>query len=281
MSFTNRAKTPRYSKYKFLTESHDFINNFNKINSSSFKDEIKKKKLNHKFKNYYSINQSINQNSTFFKSLAPFNYYRQSKEKDNLLVCYNGGPQKEYTPLITRENLSQFLKNRSNSIKYKRPCGCYSKFNISKYNKIYYSPNDIEKEDYNKGEFPLIMNNDNIRFSNGFISPKLRKNNILKAKHELNINNHDNDNFRINTISNNFNLEQKNENQKNAENKDICQLEIEEKKERKEKVINEINIEKKFNYFNLKPKKRFHKIQIFNNCKPFLVDDFKDYGYYE
>ena len=37
---------------------------------------------------------------------------------------------------------------------------------------------------------------------------------------------------------------------------------------------------RKKNYLNLKPRRRFHKTQIFNNYKPFLVDDFKDYGEY-
>lgn len=40
-----------------------------------------------------------------------------------------------------------------------------------------------------------------------------------------------------------------------------------------------MTLEKK-NYLNLKPRRRFHKTQIFNNYKPFLVDDFKDYGEY-
>ena len=50
-----------------------------------------------------------------------------------------------------------------------------------------------------------------------------------------------------------------------------------------EKINPEKNVNDDFrkkNYLNLKPRRRFHKTQIFNNYKPFLVDDFKDYGEY-
>ena len=35
--------------------------------------------------------------------------------------------------------------------------------------------------------------------------------------------------------------------------------------------------------YTIKPKigRRFHKVQIFNNYKPFLVDDFREYAKYE
>ena len=34
---------------------------------------------------------------------------------------------------------------------------------------------------------------------------------------------------------------------------------------------------KKFKIFNIRPRRRFHKVQIFNDCKPFLVDYFKEF----
>ena len=101
----------------------------------------------------------------------------------------------------------------------------------------------------------------------------------------------DDDKYRINTESNNYTKNNANEVQeqveKKEENNDVEYAEkqenINEKKEEEQSndLNNENNHKKKYNIFNIRPRRRFHKVQIFNNCKPFLVDDFKDYGYYE
>ena len=55
-------------------------------------------------------------------------------------------------------------------------------------------------------------------------------------------------------------------------------VETENKEENKEEKKEEEKIEK--NYFRIieKPKFNFRKIQIHNNCKPFLVDDYRYYA---
>ena len=47
------------------------------------------------------------------------------------------------------------------------------------------------------------------------------------------------------------------------------------------KIIN--NKSKYYNYYGATPKykRTFHKTQIFNHYKPFMVDDFKEYADYE
>ena len=55
----------------------------------------------------------------------------------------------------------------------------------------------------------------------------------------------------------------------NCKNEEIC-----EKSEKYEKKDDDDN----FNFFKKKPKRRFHKIQIHNICKPFLVDDYRYYA---
>ena len=289
MSFTQRPKTPKNSKVKFLTEYHNHYNSFNNTNLSSFIDKNKKKSYN---LNYNNCRPNSYKSNTFLKSSAPFKYYNNIKDKNSLVVYYNGGPRKQFRPLITRENLSQFLKNRSTSLRFKRPCGCYSNFYVSKYRQEYEYPYYDRKENYNtfykESKLPNISDNDNMRYSNGFISPQMPSRTNGKITYKLK-GNLDEDKFRVNTESNNFTNNNAKENQEQIEKKEeVNEAKFEEQKEQKEQIEekpNDINIEKnhktKYNIFNIRPRRRFHKVQIFNNCKPFLVDEFKDYGYYE
>lgn len=298
MSFTYRTKTPKNKNMKFTSEYQDCYNTFNKTNYSTFKNKTNKLP---KYNNYYRPNQY----NSFFKSSAPFNYYNNMNEKDSLLVRYNGGPQKEYRPFITRENLAKFLRTRSSSIRYKRPCGCYSKYNLAKYSQVWEHPDYEQREQYNtfykkkdNEQLPYIMDNDNMRYSNGFMSPQVTNRNgkisyKLKGNFDNN-NNNNNDNYGLNTESNNYGVnknmndnvnEQENVNVNANENQIENKVVINEEKKEENVENNEKNetnsYTKNYNCFNLRPRRRFHKVQIFNNCKPFLVDDFKEYGYYE
>jgi hypothetical protein len=293
MSFTQRAKTPKNTKIKFLATSQNHYNSFNNANLSSIREKIKKKSYNLNYNNFRPNSSKYN---TFLKSSAPFKYCNNINNKDSLVVYYNGGPRKQFCPLITRENLSQYLKNRSTSFRFKRPCGCYSNVYSSKYIQEYQYPNYERKEHYNtfckENNLPNICDNENIRHSKGFMSPQIltRKNGKITYKLKGNL---DDDKYRINTESNNYTKNKNIEVQEQVEKKEkeeINDLEYEEKQgdinEKKEEeesndLNNEKNQKKKYNIFNIRPRRRFHKVQIFNNCKPFLVDDFKDYGYYE
>ena len=293
MSFTQRAKTPKNTKIKFLATSQNHYNSFNNANLSSIREKIKKKSYNLNYNNFRPNSSKYN---TFLKSSAPFKYCNNINNKDSLVVYYNGGPRKQFCPLITRENLSQYLKNRSTSFRFKRPCGCYSNVYSSKYIQEYQYPNYERKEHYNtfckENNLPNICDNENIRHSKGFMSPQIltRKNGKITYKLKGNL---DDDKYRINTESNNYTKNKNIEVQEQVEKKEkeeINDLEYEEKQgdinEKKEEeesndLNNENNQKKKYKIFNIRPRRRFHKVQIFNNCKPFLVDDFKDYGYYE
>ena len=287
MSFTQRDNTPNYSKISNLTEAQDYYNTFNKVNYSSLRDKIKLKNKIYN-SNYNAYIPNTYNNTTFFRSKAPFNYYNNVNDRNDLMICYNGGPKKQYNTLTTRDNISQYLKNRSKTLKYKRPCGCYSKYYSTKYRHEYDYPNFERSRQYNTlykqnnlNYLPNISGNDNLRYSYDFMTPRTenKKNITYKLK-----GNSDNGNNRLNTDINNYephqNLETENQEQ-NVKKEEIVEENHEEIKpaliNEKEKNRNK----KKLNYFNLRPRRRFHKIQIFNNYKPFLVDDFKEYGYYE
>ena len=299
MSFNKRLKTPKNANGEYLTQSGDFLNTFNKTNYSSFRDKMKMMN-NYKSNNYYRPNPF----NSFFKSSAPFNYYNNMNERNRLLVRYNGGPQREYN-YITRDNISKFLRKRNNSNRYKRPCGCYSKYNISKYSQVFDHPeyeNEYQNGFYNQGnKLPLIGDNDNnMRYSNsnGFMTPEMKNKRFGKLTYKLK-DNFDNENYQqnneLNNLAKNQNAnenihENENENVNNI-NENINQIENNEVINDVKKEDNNENIDKKVSNgntifilrdnCNIKPRRRFHKVQIFNNYKPFLVDDFKEYGYFE
>lgn len=266
MSFPKRPLTPKNIPPQFLSEYHKCYNTFNKSKNLSFRDKIQQSFVHPKYVNFN--NNRPHSYRTFLKSAAPFNYYND--RRDNLLVCYNGGPKKEFYP-VSRSN---FSKNRtSTSLKFRRPCGCYSKYNLSKYSQVfdpYYNYNNF----YQGQELPSIDNNINSRYSdenymNKFDKPKIR-NKGGKISYKLKENVED------------FQREEKEEERMCTEPSNKENIES------KNRVVDEkINTGKsmnddfrKKNYLNLKPRRRFHKTQIFNNYKPFLVDDFKDYGEY-
>ena len=302
MSFNKRLKTPKNANGEYLTQSGDFLNTFNKTNYSSFRDKMKMMN-NYKSNNYYRSNPF----NTFFNSSAPFNYSNNMNERDRLLVCYNGGPQREYNSFITRDNISKFLRKRNNSNRYKRPCGCYSKYNISKYSQVFDHPeyeNEYQYGYYNQGnKLPLIGgdNDNNMRYSyaNGFMTPEIKNKRSGKLTYKLK-DNFDNENYQVNTESNNLaknqnangnvneneneNVNNVNDNVNPIENNEVINdVKMEENNENTEKKVSNGNtiFILRNNGSNIKPRRRFHKVQIFNNYKPFLVDDFKEYGYFE
>ena len=267
MSFANRPLTPRSIPPQFLTEYHKCYNTFNKSQNISFRDKIQKSFVHPKYVNFN--NNRPHSYRTFLKSAAPFNYYND--RRDNLLVCYNGGPKKEFQST----SRAKYEKNRrATSLKYKRPCGCYSNYNLSKYSQCF-DPCFNYNTFYQENELPIIDRNNNARYSdenymNKFDKPKIR-NKGGKISYKLRENVED------------FEKEEKEEEKmytepNNKENIETKNKDLNEKIN-KEKRMNDGFRKKKY-YLNVKPRRRFHKTQIFNNYKPFLVDDFKDYGEY-
>ena len=260
MSSPNMANTPRNINDKYLTENPNCYNTLNKTNYTYFRDRMNVNNLNHRYNNN--------------KSSTPFNHYNNMNNKNNLFVSYNGGPQKQFCPLITNANLSQFFKTRSRSLKFRKPCGCFSNFNISKYTPCRdYQTIDRKEElnnNYQMNKLPIIENG-NMRYSNGFKSPQIKNN----GKTIYRLKNNENDNYGLNNDVN----KDINKNEEIDNNNNVNQMNNEVKEEKRDQEF--YGNRYQFNYFNTKPRRRFHKVQIFNNYKPFLVDDFNEYADYE
>jgi len=258
MAYMKRSNISKDLPAPFSTEYHETYNTFNKAKFPNLRDKMNNSS---KFRNY-TQNTAY---KTFLKSSSPFNYY--NNERNNLQVNFNGGPKREFAPILSKTN----LMNRSSSLRYKRPCGCPSKYNISKYSECYepeYENNlyrNYGTYQYNQRDLPYINTRDNLRYSNdfnrneygssGFYTDRYNntpqvKNVSGKIKYKLN-------DYRMNTDNNNEKLENKNNNK------------------------NEEDYNNKKNFFKVATRRTFRKTQIFNNYKPFLVDDFRDYGDYE
>ena len=190
---------------------------------------------------------------SFGKCSEPFIYNKNSENKNTYLINNNAFPQNKLLP-YTRENYIKDLNNKEQLI-YKniKPCGCRYKSSINKINKnLTYIGNYENSINTNKNYyFPgknYIKNLNGLKTAKAFRFSKDGK--IIYTLKKFNENN--------NEFIKNLRYENKVKNE-NKLSKDICRF---------------------YNScFCFRPKvnKKFHKTQIFNLYKPFLVDDFQEF----
>ena len=250
--------------------------------------------------------QKFNQFHTFLRTSAPFNYY---PVKNGYVVYYNGGLVKEFRPLVTRQDLAKYLRTNGSLVKKTKRCFSGIK-NHNFASKAYrndclcnFLRKSENKENIFQNECPFIGNKSvNRRFftPNSCFTPKTKKKITYKLKKNNNktFDGYDKNNFQNEYIKNNFNSEVNN----NINNNNFIRDEMINKYDQNEKlncntglvnnndndgmttnkrdqILNNFNTSS----YTIRPKtaRRFHKVQIFNNYKPFLVDDFKEYADYE
>ena len=166
-------------------------------------------------------------------------------EKEKFISCYKQLDKKKLYPLITREDLSKFLKLNTTLFKHKKPCQPCNIINEGNYGRNYYSV--IKKS------FPFTTN---IHSRN---TPKTLRNKLIEKMpldHHTEIRPQT-----ANKVKNIFNImtpKNKMEEMKNERCNDF-------------QILSRNN---SHSYFFRNTKTGFHKTQIFNNLKPFLVDDY-------
>ncbi len=211
-------------------------------------------------------------------------------DKEKYISCYKFIDKKKLYPLITRQDLSKYFNLDGILLKHNKPCFSCKKINQGNYGKNYYA--------LVKKSFPFIKGN----FS-GNITKFLPKN--ITPTSSRNLTNNLRNRF-IENIHYNYNTEDTNANAytfRNAYNKEQKEQKEEQKQEeQKEEGENENKDKDNFvpfskkddnpkvkllirnnssSFFNRPIFRRFHKTQIFNRCKPFLVDEFKEYADYK
>ena len=186
----------------------------------------------------------------FVRASANYNYYNNPTEKDSFFSCFVNYPKKEIQPLITRQDLKKYFKVGGKILKHYKPCSACNRIRDGNYGRNYYTM-------YHKS-FPFINGNftgTNFRIKTG--KPSVKSRNDMRSS--LNIND-----FGY-TNSEKPNIKSVNRNEFNEKVNNSC---------KKSKTNNSTDI---FRNYTLSEKRQFHKTQIFNRYKPFLVDDFNDY----
>ena len=271
--------------FRSRTENNQYLNPLSKSNAIYFRDTIKQfcphqRYVDHRPYPYRS----------FVRPPIDFNYYNNPTEKDSFIPCYKNYPKRELNPLVSRQDLAKYLRSNGNLYMHKKPCNSCSRINDGNYGRNYYTC-------YQK-TFPFINGNfrgENFMYtsSNGFKKPFSQTRNYGNTRYNSGNYNRNNDNFDNNNYGT-YNENDKNdlnnqgfiENDKN--NNEVDNLSKDNNKPNNTiETSHPVTIDNKFNQYNIsssyrpKIRRRFHKTQIFNNYKPFMVDDFKEYADYE
>ena len=262
--FGNKGKNK--TTLGFQTDNNIYINPYKKENSIYFRDTIKQFCPHQRY-----VDHRPDPYRPFVKPPTDYNLFNNPTEKDSFVPCFKNYSKRELNPLVTRQDLSKFLKSNNGLIKHQRPCNSCSRINRGNYGRNYYTM-------YQKS-FPFINGNftgNNFRVIHGYNTPyQLRNNRSRELRYKI----RDYDNYQTNNEYNNqFNYENNNNNEQNENEKEIKESCQNIKKE------NELNKQSKYyNYYGATPKykRTFHKTQIFNHYKPFMVDDFKEFADYE
>ena len=252
------------SSLQFKTYNNEYIDPYNKKSDIYFRDTIKQFCPHQRFVDHrpYPIRN-------FVVPPIDFNYYNNPIEKDAYVPCFKNYQKRELQPLVTRQDLAKYLKNNGKLINHQRPCNSCSRINDGNYGRNYYT--------FNHKSFPFINGNftgTNFRITNGF-NTSYGGNRSRRIRYKI----RDYDNYQTNNEYNNeYNNGNNNEynNENNNEKEGF-------------KKDNNLNSGKTGNIFNEteylretpKIKRRFHKTQIFNRYKPYMVDDFKEFADYE
>ena len=231
-------------------------------------------------------------------SISNTNLFNYPIQKEKYISCYKYIDKSKLHPLITRNDLIKYLKSDSILLRHKTPCNSCSKINEGNYGRNYYS---IIKKSFPfiKGNFTGKLN----KFYTRYKTPTNSRNQANKLKYKFleNINKEFNNTYNTEekNISNNQMFKRINSDNTININKNNNKNDVNIKEERKNEKEEEFDINKfikknenkeskiisrnaSSNYF-YRPiiRKRFHKTQIFDHCKPFLVDEFKEYGGYK
>ena len=239
---------------------NNVLDPYNKKNAIYFRDTIKQFCPYQRFVDHrpYPIR-------SFVTPPIDFNYYNSPTEKDAYISCYKNFPKGDLLPLVTRQDFAKYIKNNGKLIKHQNPCNSCSKINEGNYGRNYYT---IDHK-----SFPFINGNftgTNFKSFNGFntsyggnrrrIRYKIRDYDNYQTNNEYNneINNNRNNNEYYGNQTNDGNEGFKMDNNANSGT-----------------IVNETDS-------NIpKIKRRFHKTQIFNRYKPYMIDNFKEYADYE
>lgn len=210
-------------------------------------------------------------------------FFNYPTEKEKYISCYKYINKQKLFPLVTRSDLAKYLKLEGTLLRHQTPCYSCNKINGGNYGRNYYS--------LTKKSFPFIKGNfcgNLTKFNPRQNTPSSSRNqtNKIKDKFFQGINDRYNNNFNTegknldkNSVKKMYDTNKKEE-RKNENNDDINFNEyIQENESKRYKFLSRNASDNHF--YRPVIKTTFHKAQIFDHCKPYLVDEFKEYGGYK
>ena len=227
---------------------------------------------------------------SFLKSNSNFNYFNSPVKSENFIPCYKAMNKRKCLPLITRQDLAKYLKFNGTLLKHIRPCTSCIKINKGNYGRNYSTVNQ-KRFPFIDGNFvgsgpgiipryktPLNSRNKNNHFRYRLSSSKEAYNNEVFT----NINNNMRNNNELDNIYNNYMINDKKEERKNEEMDKFEEIDdnVGNNETKGLKIISK-NFSNNTTFYQPLKRTKFHKTQIFNHYKPYLVDEFKEYAEYK
>lgn len=227
---------------------------------------------------------------SFLKSTSNFNYFNCPIKSENFIPCYKAMNKRKCLPLITRQDLAKYLKFNGTLLKHIRPCTSCIKINKGNYGRNYSTVNQ-KRFPFIDGNFvgsgpgiipryktPLNSRNKNNHFRYRLSSSKEAYNNEVFT----NINNNMRNNNELDNIYNNYMINDKKEERKNEEMDKFEEIDdnVGNNETKGLKIISK-NFSNNTTFYQPLKRTKFHKTQIFNHYKPYLVDEFKEYAEYK
>ena len=257
----------------------------NRTEDNIAKNLISKKKISiysrDKMNKYQPLTKNTEYNKPFpFRSFVDFssntNNMNLPTEEEKNSSNYPKPEQSRYFPLITRQDLLKYLKKKGELLKFKKHCVSCEKLREEN-EKNYLSTLD-------QSNLPAITGRslaNKYKIIHRYKTPLNPQNKVSNLKYKFINFNTNRSNSQMNLLTNSCNIHPLEERKNDSTTIEECDKsnDIPNLGNDSLNVVSR-NYTKRFFY---KPKIRinFRKTQIFNNFKPYLVDEFHDYGAYE
>ena len=256
-----------------------YIKKDRKIFSSDIRSEFRKNfDVRQKYKNLFKKNipsvsfrklleKGPNLYRSFITSSAPYNYFKLPGEQNSYLVCYNGGP-KIYT-YAEKNKLNEELDKKDIIYGEQKDCGCFSKIYVPKLRRCLSNLENYRTNfNYFKAARPNTVKNEYF-VNEGINNNKVR--NVFTPK-PIKIKNRQ---FQNNSCFNKCIIcENDNYNNYSTNYSKKFRINFENNKDDSEqnKIIKRNSYNNLIYSVSQRVDRKFHKRQIFDNCKPFLQE---------
>lgn len=240
----------------------EFRNNFDMI--KRYKNILKNKGNLTKCKRI--IFRRPNLYKSFINSSSPYNYFKIPSEKNTFLIFYNGGPQ--VYSYVEKDKLSEELDKKEIIYGDKKSCGCFTKLYVPKLTRNF---SNLENYKINREKYNFKRPNTTYRSNYSKIDLNLNKTREWTQKPtRFTIKSNAKNNDLLKRIVN----DKKNYRNSSTNSTNRAKINYEDiKNDYNDEKLNKRNrYDSLLYYLNKNINKKFHKTQIFDQCKPFLSE---------